>query len=191
MPPQDSVIILVLVFVLNPPPHDFEHAPLVQELHLQCTKNTFNLIKVTNLNYRTCTKALVPGQHWILQFSVIDELPVHFPPQDSVIILVLVFVVDPPPQDFEHAPLVQEVHWQFTTNTRNWIFTINHTYRILLRCLIPGQQWVLQSSVIDEPPLHFPPQNSVLIIVLVLVLVPPPHGLVHVSLVQELHWQFT
>ena len=50
----------------------------------------------------------------MLQFSVTDDAPLHVPPQDSATDFVLVFVLFPPLQDFEHLPSFQAPHTQLT-----------------------------------------------------------------------------
>ena len=59
------------------------------------------------------------GQHCVLHDSLIDELPAQVPPQDSVTVFVLVLVLDPPPQDFEQLPYVQELQAQFSRVLKN------------------------------------------------------------------------
>ena len=53
-----------------------------------------------------------------------------------------------------------------------------------------GQHCVLQDAVIDDLPAQAPPQDSVTVLVLVLVLSPPPHVFEQLPVVQALHAQF-
>ena len=99
------------------------------------------IAKLIRLSIVQIMQVGIPGQQWVLQVSIIDDTPLHVPPQDSFLFFVLVLVLVPPSQDFEHAPLIQEFHSQFTKitfvsiltkNIRSWISKkILHTWAAL------------------------------------------------------------
>ena len=60
-----------------------------------------------------------------------------------------------------------------------------------IKSLLPGQQFVLQTSSITDLPLHFPPQDSETAFDLVFVRLPPPHDFEHDPMFHWLHWQST
>ena len=60
----------------------------------------------------------LPGHGSILQSSVILEAPVQFkPPKFASILGDRLFVLDPPPHDFEQAPTSHSSHSQSTFKT--------------------------------------------------------------------------
>ena len=66
--------------------------------------------KIYLLQHYPIYKTFVPGQQGVLQSSLTDDPPAHVPPQDSVILFVLVFVLVPPLQDLEQVPVLHEFH---------------------------------------------------------------------------------
>ena len=60
-------------------------------------------------------KVIIPGQGWMLQFSVILFGPLHsFPPKRANIFGSLMFVRKPVPHSFEHFPIPHSSHSQST-----------------------------------------------------------------------------
>ena len=58
---------------------------------------------------------MLPGQGWILQFSVMLFEPMHsFPPNSATIFGTLELVRAPIPHSLEHFPISHSSHWQST-----------------------------------------------------------------------------
>ena len=58
---------------------------------------------------------VLPGQGWILQFSVMLFEPMHsFPPNSANIFGTLELIRSPIPHSLEHCPISHSSHWQST-----------------------------------------------------------------------------
>lgn len=86
LPPLASTVTIVRFLMRVPPPHDFEHTPLLQEPQMQST-----------------------GQACALQGWLADTLPLQAaPPKACIVMTTRLRVCIPPPQDLEQLPKLDQ-----------------------------------------------------------------------------------
>ena len=136
----------------------------------------------------------IPGHGCSLQYSIFMSSPSHsLPPYRACLIIFLLDVFSPPPQDFEHSDHSSKSdHWQFSKkwkyeNGHNFLIrtlktNLNHEHLSFIIKLsnIPGQGLSLHFSIfILSPSQSFPPPIASLLIVLFDTFSPPPQVLEH------------
>ena len=150
----------------------------------------------------------LPGHSWMLQLSVMFDDPAHESCKSwssSALsarnLSSLVFVLIPPPQVFEHVPIIHSSHsqWTIQRNTFSvgyclfWIFVVYDiamTNVSLMICIyIPGQGCWLHCSISNVCPVQVPPWASCIVLVRLFIRVPVPHFFVHSPKTQSLHTQ--
>ena len=129
-PPFSASVDLFLVMKSCPPPHVLVHSPVFHLSHTQSTVWNEDLVfywlvvamlkKWNTIKWKTFLIHDLLGQSLTLHCSVIVADPEHsIPPCASLILLLLVFVLCPPPQVFEHSPTFHSSHSQSTKYCNN------------------------------------------------------------------------